>query len=714
MTLFDPGYPSSSAAADPFYYRGHSLSYSSTSFPLLRHGRSPIIRSSVTNLLQSWHQDETPVVHEIHLSESASSVASSEAAASRAPSVAGSGAATPLGAPPGRGETDRVTLLERIRSAVARDTAYCMTPFGRRRLTNADHRAPRPPLSIVEDFLKRHATPSKVGTLLADSRKVIQSAVGARPDSTVYFCGPGPSDCVRQLLALMQLAPATRMSTPPLVVLSQFTPSEVCAAWAASCEVWTVPETAEGVPEIGALEEELSRNKRRLVVGCLSGVSRRTGMAAPVGDMTELLHRHGAVAVWDLTVCAPHMSHIWMGEKDGTEFGHLRAMDAVILAPSSYLGGQGCPSVLVVTQGLQLRQKMLSAEEKVAFEAEMWHDGEHTDAVAGIRAGLVLQLHGSLGPAITSHLQHAMLHKALMAWSDNAHIEVMGHATPASATQPLLAAFRIRVDPADGDAAETSADDDDDGAGVAGLVPEDDEDAAAVTFLTPALVATMAYDLFGLQLATHDGTRYTADGARSDDPAGAPRQTVVVEGGDTEGQVGWSTASFMFYMEDATADFIVAAVHALTKHGPTLAAMYKFDAAARRWLYSGPGEAAGAAAAFAGPETATPGQDSSRPPEDITSARSLSARSDVAPSTGRIPRILSETFAHGLVVAHADDDALTRPVKRSSSLVDYLDAVALVGLPPGDAVLDLSLASTVPDQCKTTEAPPPTREVSAD
>jgi hypothetical protein len=96
------------------------------------------------------------------------------------------------------------------------------------------------------------------------------------------------------------------------------------------------------------LERELLRYAERpLRIGSFSAASNVTGLITDADAVSELLHRHGALACWDCAAAGPHRE---IDMKVGAR--PLAYKDAVFLSPHKFVGGPGTPGVLVVRREL--------------------------------------------------------------------------------------------------------------------------------------------------------------------------------------------------------------------------------------------------------------------------------------------------------------------------------------------------------------------------
>ena len=80
---------------------------------------------------------------------------------------------------------------------------------------------------------------------------------------------------------------------------------------------------------------------RPLLIGSFSAASNVTGILSDTSRIAALLHRYGALSVWDYTTAAPHVP-IRMAR---TRPGSGDHKDAVFLSPHKFVGGPQTPGV---------------------------------------------------------------------------------------------------------------------------------------------------------------------------------------------------------------------------------------------------------------------------------------------------------------------------------------------------------------------------------
>ena len=209
----------------------------------------------------------------------------------------------------------REGLVERVRLGVVGDDQVLTGPFGPRRVTYADWTASGRALGFVEDAIRGQVLPLYANThtdssgtgrhttrLREQARQVIHLAVGGTDQDLVIFCGSGATAAVAKLVGLLELDwPAAGPGPRPLVLVGPYEHHSNLLPWRESAaEVMAVGEDASGQVDLAGLESLLVRHGRRpLVVGSFSAASNVTGIRSDTDRIAALLHRHGALSVWD-------------------------------------------------------------------------------------------------------------------------------------------------------------------------------------------------------------------------------------------------------------------------------------------------------------------------------------------------------------------------------------------------------------------------------
>ncbi|MCP5024939.1 MAG: aminotransferase class V-fold PLP-dependent enzyme [Actinomycetia bacterium] len=332
-------------------------------------------------------------------------------------------------------------------------------PFGARPVVYADYTASGRSLSFIEDYISRVVLPLYANThtessgtglqttrFREDARRIIADCLGATDEHAVLFCGSGSTGAISKLVGVLgiripsnlddqhhlsdHIAPVDR----PVVFIGPYEHHSNELPWRESiADVVTIDEDADGHVDLAQLEVELERHQRRpQLIGSFSAASNVTGIVTDTGAVSALLHRYGAIALWDYAAAAPYVG-IDMGSSEGGS-GYL---DAIFISPHKLIGGPGTPGLLVARRDLfGNRVPEAPGGGTVAFVNPEDHDylpdiehreeGGTPDIIGSIRAGLVFQLKEAVGAEAIAAREHDFVRRAIDRWDAHPNIEILG------------------------------------------------------------------------------------------------------------------------------------------------------------------------------------------------------------------------------------------------------------------------------------------------
>lgn len=220
-------------------------------------------------------------------------------------------------------------------------------------LVYADYVASGRALRQVEDFVADEVLPYYANThtetswcgaymtrLREDARAEIARLTGAGEDCAVIFAGAGATAGLNRLVSLLGIEEASN----PVVFIGPYEHHSNILPWRESkARVVEIPEGIGGGPDLVALQAALQEHgEADLRIGSFSAASNVTGIVSDDAEVTRLLKRNGALAVWDYAGGGPYLE-MDMGSGE-------TAKDAIVLSPHKFPGGPGASGVLVLRE----------------------------------------------------------------------------------------------------------------------------------------------------------------------------------------------------------------------------------------------------------------------------------------------------------------------------------------------------------------------------
>ncbi len=462
-----------------------------------------------------------------------------------------------------RADIQTTTRDSRLRDGLIGENVLIPGLHGDVPLVYADYVASGRALRQVEDFVAEQVLPfyanshteasycgSYMTRLRREARAEIARIVGARGEDAVIFTGSGATAGLNRLVSLLGVDAADR----PVVLIGPYEHHSNILPWRESkARVIEIPEAPEGGVDLVVLERMLVDHAAAdMIIGSFSAASNVTGIITDPDPITRLLKAHGAVSVWDYAGGGPYLP-MDMGPEDARK-------DAIVVSPHKFPGGPGASGVLIVNQNAVKRTcPSWPGGGTVSFVSPWRHDYSEDlatreeagtpNVIGDIRSALAFIIKDVVGTDEIARLEAKYNHMALLGWSDNPNLTLLGTDNP---HRLPIYSFLVR-----------------------------DNSGQPVH---QQLFTRMLSDIYGIQ--ARGGCACAGPYAHrllGIDRATSDELHAALSAGEEMRKPGWVRLNFSYLMSEETVQFIIDSVNDLSRRTEEFVPFYSADPATARF-----------------------------------------------------------------------------------------------------------------------------------
>ncbi|XP_060185856.1 uncharacterized protein LOC132615304 [Lycium barbarum] len=503
--------------------------------------------------------------------------------------------------------------LSWLRSQIVGENVDFETPFGKRRLTYADHTASGRCLYYIENYIinnvlpfygNSHTSDSHVGyqttKIVHEAAAYVKKCLGGGEEDAIIFCGSGSTAAIKRLQEVMAISVPSTLREKVLskcfrnetkerwvVFVGPYEHHSNILSWRQSlAEVVEIGLDDSGLVDMEALRVQLEfyKSTNRPLLGSFSACSNVTGTYSDTRAIARLLHKNGAFACFDFAASAPYAKiEMRSGEIDG--------YDAVFISPHKFLGGPGTPGILVMNKALyRLRTSPPSTcgggtvdfvnpyNEKDTLYVDNIEEREDAGTppiIQKVRTALAFWVKEFISHKVIERMEHTYIELALQRLLPNPNIWILGNVT---AKRQAVLSFLIYTttysSPSDGN-----------GEGNELYLWRETGNKKDKPLHGP-FVAKLLNDLFGIQARGGCACAgpYGHSLLKVDEPHSLAFKDAI-EMGFTGVKPGWTRISFPYYMSKEEFEFILAALEFISIYGQRFLPLYNFNWRSGAWTF---------------------------------------------------------------------------------------------------------------------------------
>ncbi|KAK6150728.1 hypothetical protein DH2020_015660 [Rehmannia glutinosa] len=493
--------------------------------------------------------------------------------------------------------------LSWLRSQIIGGTAEFDTPFGRRRLTYADHTASGRSLRCIENYIttnllpfygNSHTSDSYVGyqttKMVHEAANYVKKCLGGGDEDAIIFCGSGSTAAIKRLQEVMGISIPSILRDRMLKCLSNeerwvvfvgpYEHHSNILSWQQSlAEVVEIGLDHRGLVDMEALRQKLDfyKAKNRPILGSFSACSNVTGICTNTRAIARLLHQFGGFACFDFAASGPYA-------KIDMRSSEIEGYDAIFLSTHKFVGGPGSPGILLMSKTLyRLASSPPSTcgggtDTLYSDNIEEREDAGTPQIIQKIRAALAFWIKEYIGYKAIETQEKNYIGRALKRLVPNPHICILGNTT---AKRQAILSFLIYSTMN----SSTLANKIDEQEKI-GLDLWRETGNTIGKPLHGPFVAKLLNDLFGIQArggcacAGPYGHRLL----NVDEPRSLAFRSVI-EKGYAGIKPGWTRVSFPYYMSEEEFEFILAAIEFIAIYGQRFLSWYHFSWRTGAWTF---------------------------------------------------------------------------------------------------------------------------------
>jgi selenocysteine lyase/cysteine desulfurase len=488
--------------------------------------------------------------------------------------------------------------LEVLRNDVVGSYQKFTSPYGEKPIIYTDWTASGRPVQRVEQYIQNEVMPFYGNTHTAasvtghqstcfrhEARQIVAESVNAKvtgkaAEDVVIFTGNGTTAAVSKLvdaLGLNTLLPAgADESAKPVVFVSSYEHHSNLLPWRESvADVITIGYSTKTGVDLQELEEQLQLHAHRVLrVGAFSACSNVTGVCTAMDEVSILLHRYHALAVFDYATAAPYVKIDMNPVLPGNMNAALAYKDAIFFSGHKFLGGPGCPGVLIAKRKLMPQSHETPSSASVGGGTVFYVTEEHhrylsnreereeggTPYVLGdVKLGLVMHVKKSIRVAWVEQEEHRIAQMVQEKLQRHPAVVLLGKPSSTShhaSNAPFLPIFSFLLRCGD-------------------------------RFLHFHFVAALLNDLFGIQC--RGGCMCAGPFSQTllgiSDAHNAAFEQALLNRHEVL-RPGYTRVSFPYWMHPSEIDYVIDAIHFVASHGHKFLPSYRYNHMTGEWAHT--------------------------------------------------------------------------------------------------------------------------------